>query len=232
MECIVLAGGLGTRLRGAIGDQPKCMADVNGKPFLHYILSYLQQQQCKKVVLSLGYKHEVVLAWLHQQHLPFEVDYVVEEEPLGTGGGIQLAMQKTNTDDVAVLNGDTFFNINLPAMMALHTHTKPAATIALKKMHDFDRYGVVRTDSNDNIISFEEKKPATEGYINGGVYIINKPALFSKQLPAKFSFEKDYLEAYVHQGVFKAGKDDGYFIDIGIPTDYNKAQHDLKMFFV
>lgn len=230
MECIVLAGGLGTRLRGTIGDYPKCMAEVNGKPFLQHIFNYLQQQGCTRAILSLGYKHEVVLEWLETQSPSFEVAYVIEEEPLGTGGGIKLAMQASVTNQVAVLNGDTMFRIDMQDMMLAHINMQAATTLALKEMFNFNRYGVVNTDVNNTIHSFEEKKQMDEGLINGGVYIINKDAFFSKNLPEKFSFEKDYLEAYVNEGAFKSYRSDAYFIDIGIPEDYSKAQEDLKQF--
>jgi D-glycero-alpha-D-manno-heptose 1-phosphate guanylyltransferase len=231
MECIILAGGLGTRLRGTIGDYPKCMAEVNGKPFLHYIFQYLIAQQCSRVILSLGYKHEVITEWLKTEYLPFEVNHVIEQQPLGTGGGIQLAMQKAATTDVAVLNGDTMFSVDLAGLFQFHREKKAATTLALKEMYDFDRYGVVNTDENGCVISFEEKQARKEGLINGGVYIINKEALLDKHLPEKLSFEKDYLEAFVSEQRFFGYRDSSYFIDIGIPQDYQQAQEDFKKLF-
>ncbi|RYD55348.1 MAG: D-mannose-1-phosphate guanyltransferase [Sphingobacteriales bacterium] len=231
MECIVLAGGLGTRLRSSIGDFPKCMAEVNGKPFLHYIFQYLLAQQCSRVILSLGYKHEVITDWLAEESWPFEIDYVIEREPLGTGGGIQLAMQKASTQNVAVLNGDTMFSVALSKLFSFHEDKKSATTLALKEMFDFDRYGVVNKDSDSHIISFEEKQARKQGLINGGVYIINKQDFLDKVLPQKFSFEKDYLEAFVGEQKFYGYEADAYFIDIGIPQDYRQAQEDFKTLF-
>lgn len=227
MECIVLAGGLGTRLQSVVQDVPKCMAPVNGHPFLHYIFNYLEQQHCSRVILSLGYKHETVTEWLQSQHRNFAVDYVIEHEPLGTGGGIQLAMQKATKQNVVVLNGDTMFNVPLNEMMQFHLEMKAATTVALKPMQNFDRYGVVKTDSDNRIVAFEEKKYQAEGLINGGIYIINIDSLASKNLPGKFSFEKDYFEAFVEEGNMYGFVSDGYFIDIGIPSDYEQAQKDL-----
>jgi D-glycero-alpha-D-manno-heptose 1-phosphate guanylyltransferase len=231
MECVVLAGGLGTRLQGVIGQYPKCMAPVNGKPFLHYIFQYLEEQNCSRVILSLGFKHEVITEWLQTQNWPFVIDYVIEHEPLGTGGGISLALSKATEENVVVLNGDTMFRADLQKQLALHVASNAYATLALKKMYEFERYGVV-VSNNDNVItSFEEKKYMAEGNINGGVYIINKPALEAKNLHAKYSFEKDYLEAFVHEHKFMAWKSDEYFIDIGIPEDYKKAGEDFKQLF-
>jgi len=231
MEAIILAGGLGTRLQGVIGAMPKCMAPVNGKPFLSYVFDYLDTQNCTRVILSLGYKHKVVIDWLEEQYLPFEVDYVVESEPLGTGGGIQAAIDEAAADDVLVVNGDTLFMVNIKEQMDFHTANKAAATLALKRMYNFDRYGVVHTDADGVITSFEEKKHMEEGEINGGVYIINREAFLAKNLPEKFSFEKDYLERFISEKKFYGFISEGYFIDIGIPHDYENAQEDFKKLF-
>lgn len=231
MECIVLAGGLGTRLRDTIGNYPKCMAEVNGQPFLHYVFDYLEVQGCTRVILSLGYLHDVITAWLTTQTRPFEITYVIEQEPLGTGGGIQLAIKAAQTENVVVLNGDTMFFIKLSEVMQFHLQQNAAATLALKEMHQFDRYGAVRIDAAQHILSFEEKKYQDKGLINGGIYMINKHALLQKQLPEKFSFEKDYLEAFVQEQHFYGLRCDAYFIDIGIPEDYQQAQEDFKTLF-
>lgn len=231
MECIVLAGGLGTRLRGTIGDYPKCMALVNGKPFLHYIFDYLEEQQCTHVILSLGYKHEVITEWLKTETRSFITDTVTEYEPLGTGGGIQLAMKEALSENVLVLNGDTMFKLNLNDLMQFHLTHKAAASLALKNMQHFDRYGVVNIDDKNCITSFEEKKYRDEGSINGGVYAVNKEHVFSKHFTEKFSFEKDYFEAFVNERKFYGFNSDAYFIDIGIPEDYEKAQGDFKLIF-
>lgn len=231
MECIVLAGGLGTRLRSSIGDFPKCMAPVNDRPFLHYIFDYLQRQGCTNVILSLGYRHEVVTNWLLEQQPSFHVTYVIEQEPLGTGGGIQLAIKEAVNENVTVLNGDTFFDVPLNELCDFHAKHKAATTLALKEMQHFDRYGIVHTGANNCITSFEEKKQRDKGLINGGIYVINKQSFLNRNLPEKFSFEKDYLEAFVYEQQFFGYTSDAYFIDIGIPEDYIKTQDDFKSLF-
>jgi len=232
MECIVLAGGLGTRLRGVIGEQPKCMAPVNGQPFLHYLLKYLEAQGCTKVILSLGYRHEVVIDWLKEQSFPFAIDWVIEQEPLGTGGGIKLALMAATEETVFILNGDTFFDVSLSSMEAFHQQ-QPSdleATIALKEMRDFERYGTVSV-TGIIITAFEEKQARAHGLINGGVYLVNRASFLTRPFPEKFSFEKDYLEAFVNQQQFSGYACNGYFIDIGVPEDYDKAQEDFKALF-
>lgn len=231
MEAIVLAGGLGTRLRSVIGDAPKCMAEVNGQPFLSYLFQYLEQQGCTKVILSLGYRHEVVLDWLEKNPSSLEVSWVIENEPLGTGGGIQLALQAAETNEVFVLNGDTLFQVSLSEMRDEY-HAHPAETmLALKHLEHFERYGTVAASDSGIITAFEEKKPMDEGWINGGIYMIQRDEFLSRNLPQKFSFEKDYLETFVSENRFRSFQSNDYFIDIGIPTDYEKAQTDFKTLF-
>lgn len=207
------------------------MALVNGQPFLHYLFSYLQQQHVTKVLLSLGHKAAVVLDWLQDKNYGFEITPIIEHEPLGTGGGIQLALQAAQTNEVIVMNGDTLFLCDLKVLFQVHQTHKAAVTIALKTMQHYDRYGSVILDGDGKVLAFEEKKYKDHGTINAGTYCINVPAFFNKQLPTKFSFEKDYLEAFIHEGNFYGRPFDAYFIDIGIPEDYQKAQHNFLTLF-
>ena len=227
MEAIVLAGGLGTRLRGVIGESPKCMAPVAGKPFIQYLFRYLEREGCTRCVLSLGYKSEAVLGWLQTNKPSFDVTWVIEEEPLGTGGGILLALKQARSPQVFVLNGDTFFDVPLREMASFHQDKGALASLALKPLRDFDRYGVVETDASGTITAFREKAPCTEGNINGGVYCLDRQALLSQPFPQKFSFEKEFLEPQVPKGTLHGYTSNGYFIDIGIPDDYNRAQTEI-----
>lgn len=231
MECIILAGGLGTRLRGTIGEYPKCMAEVGGRPFIEYLIRDLEKKGCSRVILSLGYKHEILTDWIQTLDTQVRLDYVVETEALGTGGGILLAMNKATVPDVFVLNGDTYFDVDFDSLWALHSSHQSACTLSLKKLFDFDRYGVVETDSAQCITAFREKASTAEGCINGGVYLVHRESFLKRQLPSKFSFEKDYLEKFVGEKKFFGSLQQGYFIDIGIPEDYEKAQKDFKVIF-
>lgn len=235
MECIILAGGLGTRLRGVIGNTPKCMAPVNGRPFLYWLLRYLQKQGCTKAILSLGFGADLVLHWLVDSCLDdlshHFTDEVIEKEPLGTGGAIRLAMQKAKGEQVLVVNGDTMFDMPLSTLMDFHRQKKAETSLALKAMRNFDRYGTVDTDAAGRILSFREKAPMEEGNINGGIYCIDRKAFLERELPPKFSFEKDYLEAFVGEGRFYGFEDAGYFIDIGVPQDYEQSQRDFAVIF-
>ncbi len=224
---IVLAGGFGTRLRSAVPDLPKCMAPVAGRPFITYVIDYLRMQGIQKFIFSLGYKHEVIEAFLTDQYPTLAYQSVIEEEPLGTGGAIKLACSKCPDENVLIVNGDTLFKIQLKELAAIHIKRKAECTLALKPLNNFDRYGVVSIDENNKITSFHEKKFYTSGLINGGVYILNKEAFLKHGLADKFSFEKEYLETYYPSGSIYGGVQEGYFIDIGIPQDFEQAQADF-----
>ncbi len=227
-EVIILAGGLGTRLRDAVPDLPKCMAPVNGRPFIGYVIQHLKQQGVERFIFSLGYKHDYFTEFLQGELLPNQYVLCIEEEPLGTGGAIQYASAFAQNENVLVTNGDTLFNVDVAALSQQHLSYQSHCTLSLKPMQQFERYGVVEVDEEQRIVSFKEKKYYAEGLINGGVYALNIPALRSKSLPEKFSFEKDYLEAFYHEHHFYAAIQQAYFIDIGIPEDYEKAARDLR----
>ena len=222
-ECIVLAGGLGTRLRSAVPDTPKCMAPVAGKPFLHFVINYLQAQGIESFIFSLGYMHEVIDEFLLAHYPLLNYQLSIEEEPLGTGGAIRLACKKATEPNVLVLNGDTMYKTDLAKLSAFHHQHAAACTLSLKPMHDFDRYGVVEINKDGYIQSFKEKQFYKQGLINGGVYALNVPEFLSLDLPEKFSFEKDYLEKYYASEKMMGLMQDEYFIDIGIPEDFEKA---------
>lgn len=226
-EAIILAGGLGTRLRDAVPDVPKCMAPVNGEPFISYVIDYLQQQGIRRFIFALGYRSEAFIQYLSEK-LPLEnYEIAIESYPLGTGGAIQFAATYARTKDVVVVNGDSIFKTDLFSQADFHFAVEAHCTLALKPMQNFDRYGAVEINTDHTIASFKEKQFLEKGLINGGVYILNIPAFFHKFLPEKFSFEVDYLQKYYPEKNIYGVTHNGYFIDIGIPSDYELAQKDL-----
>jgi len=226
-ECIILAGGLGTRLRSAVPDMPKCMAPVAGHPFLKHVIDYLLKEGVTKFIFSLGYMHEAIELFLETSYPNLQYQIALESEPLGTGGAIYLACKKATEKNLLILNGDTMFKANLTSMMSFHLQHQAACTLALKPMHDFDRYGVVDINQENCIQSFKEKQHYDSGLINGGIYALNVADFLSIPFPEKFSFEKDYLEKYFSSQKMMGIVQDEYFIDIGIPEDFERAGREL-----
>ena len=227
LTAIILAGGLGTRLRSVVPDLPKCMAPVAGKPFITYVIAYLQSQGVTHFIFSLGYLHNAFEDTLRQILPQHNYTVVIEDEPLGTGGAIQLACKHTDATHVLITNGDTLFKANIGALIQMHQQHNATITLALKPMHQFDRYGVVATNEEHRITAFQEKQWYDAGLINGGLYYLTVNDLLQLQLPTKYSFEKAFLEAYYQQCAMYGCEQDAYFIDIGIPSDFERAQQEL-----
>ncbi len=224
-EAIILAGGLGTRLRNAVPELPKCMAPVNGKPFIWHVVDHLQKQGITNFLFALGYKSEAFDAFLSSVDINYKIS--IEDEPLGTGGAIKLALSQSSATDVIVTNGDTLFKVDVDLLSKTHHQKNSDCTLSLKPMKDFSRYGVVELDSTQRVISFKEKTYYETGLINGGFYAINRESFLNELLPEKFSFETDYLEKFYTARKIFGSVQDQYFIDIGIPEDYQRAQTEL-----
>lgn len=229
MEAIVLAGGLGTRLRGVVDAVPKCMAPVANRPFLQYLLTYLASNGITSVIFSLGYKHEIVEEWVMGQQWPFSIRFTVEDQPLGTGGAIKAALQEATEKDVFIVNGDTFFDVDLKALYTFHLSKRADISIALKPMVAFDRYGTIILDETDSIRLFREKMACERGLINGGIYLVNRNTALFDPFDGAFSFETDVLQPTIEHARLYGYVSEGYFIDIGIPDDYRKANEDATL---
>jgi D-glycero-alpha-D-manno-heptose 1-phosphate guanylyltransferase len=226
-EAIILAGGLGTRLRSVVPNLPKCMAPVNGKPFLTYVINHLQDQGIDQFIFSLGYMSEPIVDFLQNDFPAINFRTSIEDEPLGTGGAVKKALQLAEQESVLVTNGDTLFKVQLTEVENIHVSKDADCTLSLKPMENFSRYGVVEIDEDAAIKSFKEKQFYTSGFINGGVYLLNKDKFLQKALPDKFSFETEYLEKHYKSRKVYGVEQDVYFIDIGIPADFERAQHEL-----
>lgn len=236
IPAIILAGGLGTRLRNVVKDLPKPMAPVNGKPFLHYAFMYLKQQGISRVILSVGFRSDSIMEYFGDNYHGISIMYMEEKEPLGTGGGIYHAASLCD-EDAFILNGDTFFDVDLKELQNFYNLHKADIALALKPMTNFERYGTVHANADDRITQFAEKQATEQGLINGGVYLLSKDCFHkiedmrNKPLPQKFSFETEILEKYVGELKFYGKAFNNYFIDIGIPEDYAQSQIDFKTRF-
>ena len=229
LEAIILAGGLGTRLRSVVADLPKCMAPVNGIPFISFIIDDLLKQGVTRFIFSLGYKSENVIDFVEERYKHLDKVYVIEKEPLGTGGAIKESCRAATQENVFVLNGDTLFSIDLQELADIHIKQHAECTLALKPMTNFNRYGSVETNSNAGVIAFNEKQFCAAGLINGGIYALHAKHFLQEPLPEIFSFEKEYLEKNTGKHKLYGIAFDNYFIDIGIPEDYERAQKELAI---
>ena len=223
-ECIILAGGLGTRLKSISGDTPKPLVTVANRPFIFHILDRLIDEGFQHLILATSYLSNMVESTLGHNYRGVKISYSIEAEPLGTGGAIAQALSVASSENVLVVNGDTYVDISLDAFYKKHIASNKDVTLALINVPDTTRYGRVKMN-DDTIESFLEKGESGPGCINGGVYWIKRTALSG--FPVKFSFEELYLRMNISMlGGFKC---DGYFIDIGIPEDYYRACEHFKI---
>jgi D-glycero-alpha-D-manno-heptose 1-phosphate guanylyltransferase len=208
------------------------MAPVNGIPFLDYQLNYLKHYGVKNVVISTGHLADKISDHYGNSFQGLELAYSYEDSPLGTGGGIRKAIEKCYDEVVLVLNGDSFFDVNIENFCNLHLEQKSQISLALRKVSDASRYGKIEVGEANRIVSFKEKSSVSEpGLINGGVYILDKNLyLRNTNGVSPFSIERDFFTNQLESLVIKGFEFNGYFIDIGIPEDYSRAQHEFKGF--
>ncbi|HKN21909.1 MAG TPA: nucleotidyltransferase family protein [Terracidiphilus sp.] len=229
MEAIVLAGGLGTRLASRLQGLPKPMAPIAGRPFLEILLNQLRRSGCTRVLLSVGHQHSVIQDHFGASFHGVSLHYVVESVPLGTGGAIRFALAQAREESLLVLNGDTFLNADYAAMLRFHALEGAAVTLAVVHRDDVSRYGSV-TIEGQRITGFEEKGRSGSGWISAGTYVLARNLAWPPALPEKFSIERDFFVPEVTRLRPAALKVDGFFLDIGIPEDLDRAQTELAGF--
>ena len=226
-EAIILAGGLGTRLSKTVSDRQKVMAPVGGRPFLDYVIKYLVNNGFGRIVLAVSYHNEQIREYFGDCYEGTKLLYSVENEPLGTGGAIKQALKFTVGNEVTVINGDTFFNTDIDALYNFRREHNAPVALAAKRMPDCTRHSTLKIAEDGRILDFAEKKASGEGFINGGIYVIEKSA--SENFPeGKFSFEKEILEK--REDIFALISDE-YFIDMGVPEAYFRANTEVPLLF-
>lgn len=229
-EAIILAGGLGTRLRSEVKELPKSMAPIGDRPYLEYLFDFLISQGIQKLILSIGYKSEYIRDYFSNQYKEVSIEYVIEKSPLGTGGAIKKALTQATGEYVLVTNGDSIIKADVQKQYDEQVKANAVVSFALKKMHNFERYGRIQIDENNTIIQFEEKQAVEEGLINAGLYIFKTQPFEQLNFPDVFSIERDYFECYLKTHHFIGIPSSGYFLDIGIPADFAKAQYEIAIF--
>ncbi len=228
MEAIILAGGLGSRLKAAVPDVPKPMAPINGRPFLEYLIDHWAGQGVDRFILSVGYKREIIEEHFAARYKGIEVGYAVEDQPLGTGGGLLLSLKHLRQSGTfLVLNGDTFFEVDLALMRRYHKDRHAEVTIALREVEANSRYASVEIDKDGRIKAFDNRaRTSGRALINGGVYLAEDSAFagMSPDTDASVSIEDQLYPRMLAAGRRMYGfRSSGRFIDIGVPEDYRRA---------
>ena len=222
--CIVLAGGLGTRLRSVVADLPKCLAPVEGQPFLRRQLESLSARGVERFVLSLGYGSEQVQEALADWPLKNRISCVVETEPLGTGGAMAFALRESGLSEALVANGDTFLGGDLQALLT-PLRADEAVRMSVVTVPDRARFGGVAIDAEGRVERFIEKGAQGPGPINAGLYRVGTAA-FEDAPKGAFSFETETMPRLVAEARLRAALIHGDFIDIGVPEDYHRYCRD------
>lgn len=222
MEAIVLAGGFGTRLREILPDLPKPMAPVAGRPFLEILLDHLARKGFQRVILSLGFMAERITKHFGSDYAGMSLVSMIEDQPLGTGGGVRLAMEQLTSDHAYIFNGDTFLDLDTSAVESLWLTTGRPIIVA-RTVPDTERYGRLLVEAG-RVVGFTEKGLAGPGLINAGCYVLPRNELNDFPLGEPFSLEQDFLVPLVESQVVDAFITTGQFIDIGIPEDFHRAQ--------
>lgn len=229
MQAILLAGGLGTRLRSVVSDRPKPMALIEGRPFMEYVVHELSRHGITHIIFAVGYKGSMVEEYFGDgSAFGVKVSYAYEETLLGTAGAIKNAGKFVEDDSVYVLNADTFYQIDYSRLAAMQQEKGLDMALVLREVPDVSRYGeAVLQDGM--LTGFNEKNQESRpGTINGGIYLIRKDLL--DQIPeGKVSLENEMIPKWMNEGKCLGGfVNDGYFIDIGIPEAYFQFQEDVR----
>lgn len=228
MEAIVLAGGFGTRLRELVSDVPKPMAPVAGRPFLEILLSALSKRGFSRVVLSLGYMADKVISHFGSCYQGMDIIYEIEESPLGTGGAVKSCIQRCHEDHVYILNGDTFLDLDIDEVERQWGLYKSSIMVA-RYVQDASRYGRLVVKDH-RLVDFQEKGIQGPGLINAGCYVLPVKLFDEFDGGKAFSLENDFFVPNLKKIVINVFVTDAYFIDIGVPEDYIRAQNELTLF--
>jgi D-glycero-alpha-D-manno-heptose 1-phosphate guanylyltransferase len=227
-HAVLLAGGRGTRLESVSGGLPKPLMLVGGRPFIEHVLDYLISAGCGQFVIAASYKWELLRDHLGSSYNGCALGWSIETIPLGTGGAIRQAFKIFDLTTAFVLNADTLFRVDLAAMERRQLASRAAVTVGLREVPDVARFGEVVVDEGGRIVLFSEKGRHGRGLINGGVYLIDGRVWLGSQLPEAFSFERDFLQRCIETEALYGFQADGYFIDIGVPEDLERARRDLS----
>ena len=226
MEAIILAGGMGTRLKKAVPNLPKPMAPIKNKPFLEILIQNLKKLKFTSVIISVGYKAEKIINYFGASYAGLSIKYSFEKYPLGTGGALKKALRLCTNSFVFVCNGDTFVEFSASEILSLSNKNKYPIILGIE-VPDTSRYSRLIL-KNNTLIGFSNQGLLGKGIINAGLYYLPKSIFEGFDLSESFSFESDFLNPFITKLKFYCSLANGIFIDIGIPEDYKKASSLLK----
>ena len=226
-DCVILCGGLGKRLQGVVSDVPKVMAQIDGRPFLDFVIEHLRSQQIERIVLCTGYKADQIESYYRDHDFGITIDFSTESEPLGTGGALKNASDIISSDPFFVLNGDSFLSADFQAFLDFHKVKESTASLLVSQVNESKDFGSLKLDENSQIVDFQEKDQDTEKHlVNAGIYCFNRE-VFSHMSEAKvFSLEHDLFPSLLGSKFF-GYRVDKEFMDIGTPQRYESVKQKL-----
>ena len=225
-ECLILAGGLGTRLKQINPSKPKPLIEILQKPFLFYQLNFLKNCGIKSILISTGFQGDQIDNWIKNLDIPdLEISCIQENIPLGTGGAIKNAIELLQ-DDFIVCNGDTISIFDLSKMMKFHQSKNSILTMLIKKISKSTQYGSVKINSDNQILKFQDKTINHDIWISAGYFVFDKTKINWKSLPDIFPYEDLFSKLIKTNSSFGFPFDD-YFIDIGTPESFAKFKKDI-----
>jgi len=240
IQAVILAGGKGERLKSVVSDRPKVLAEVSGRPFLAYLLdqvvalrksagpgklySSICQAKCHEVVLCTGYMAEQIRQRFGEAYEHLRLLYSQEQQPLGTGGALRLALSYLWSDTILVMNGDSYVDVDLVSYIDWFFRKNGDAALVLIKVPDTARYGRVVIDQDEHITAFDEKGTSVgPGWINAGIYLMKKSLVSSIPAGRSYSLEREFFPSLVGKKLL-GFRSEGRFIDIGTPASYAEAE--------
>lgn len=230
IPCVILAGGFGTRLQSVVNHVVKPMAPMGHKPFLHILMDHLHGQGLQHFVLALGHKAASVTEYFEALQLPYSISYSIEKEPLGTGGALRQAIENLESEIILALNGDTFFDVPIPKFVEDAAQSTTSFFMALKAASNAERYGNVVLKSG--VVESLQASELGEHLQNAGVYCFKKSAFLVHTSPGKSALESDIFVNFLRDKQLGGKPYEGFFIDIGVPDDYHRAQGHFGKYFI
>jgi D-glycero-alpha-D-manno-heptose 1-phosphate guanylyltransferase len=229
---VILAGGMGTRLRQVVSDRPKVMAEIKGKPFILYLLDQLAEVNIERVIISTGYMADTIEDNIGRSYKNICIEYSKEEVPLGTAGALKLAGRTVNTEDCLVMNGDSYTEFDATTLYLAHKQKNANITLVVKALDETDRFGVVSKNKNNEIIDFMEKgSNKGSGFINSGIYLMKTSVIHKIPKKPPCSLEYDFFPSMVGKSIY-SDETKGDFIDIGTPESFAHAERFFKQLSV